>query len=72
MCISEINKQMTKLISVIMLLFIALTVQAQITMTTEKAGKVEVCLKGSGSATIDWGDGSNNEIFTLDNSPYYR
>ena len=36
-----------------------------ITMTTEAGGRVEITLAGSGTATIDWGDGSEKITRTL-------
>ena len=44
------------------MIFAEVTAQAQMTMTTQKKGKVEIGLGGSGFITIDWGDGS--EIIT--------
>jgi Icc-related predicted phosphoesterase len=37
----------------------------KITMTSEAAGKISVRLTGTGSATIDWGDGSKKQHINL-------
>jgi len=44
--------------------------EMQMTMTTTQSGEVEIWLGGSGSATIDWGDGSIKETVTLDHPDY--
>ena len=38
---------------------------ARITMTTEQSGQVSFRLSGSGTATVDWGDGSERVSLTL-------
>ena len=37
-------------------------------MTTEKSGRFQFYLKGSGVATVDWGDGSEKVMLTIDGS----
>ena len=37
----------------------------KMTMTTQKVGDLTISLAGSGKVTIDWGDGSKKEAYTL-------
>ena len=55
-------------------IFAEVTAQAQMTMTTQKKGKVEIGLGGSGLITIDWGDGSERITDKLSewNSHYHH
>jgi len=51
---------------------VAATEQVQMTMTTRKVGEVSIGLGGSGTATIDWGNGTDVETITLSANNIYE
>ena len=72
--IIKYDMQMKRIIFYIIVLILTSTYTVaanepkQMTMTTSKLGEVWIGLEGSGTATIDWGDGTPTETITLSDS----